>query len=496
MASLEVYPLVDRLQNAIVSYVAYVGKLIWPARLSPFYPFRFDVTLWQVGGAALALVAVSYWAIRSIRRRPYVAVGWFWYLVSLVPVIGLVQIGEQAMADRYTYIPGIGLLIVVCWLVRDLGRRRGGATAVVAVATAVVLIALALQTQAQVRYWRDDETLFRHAVGVTPDSSLAHLNLGRELVRQGRLEEAARHFRRTLEIRPDHDVAHNNLGMIALYDGRTERAIEHFERAVAINPGEVMYHANLAAALATARRFDESAEQFTEAVRLDPHGNVAVAGLASHMTSLGSIMFRRGRIGPATKLLDGAVVIDPDLLSARIGLGRASLANRRAEDALDQFKKAAELISGLHREPREHDRSITAQVYFSYGYALAAVGRAEAAAEQYREALRVQPGMPNAIVGLAWLLATTDDDGLRDPEQASSLAAEACRRTGNRNPKALDALAAAYAASGRFEDAVAVAQRAIVAAAGRPALAEAIQRRADGYRTRTPYTEHALDLDE
>jgi tetratricopeptide (TPR) repeat protein len=425
-------------------------------------------------------------------------VGWFWYLVALAPVIGLVQIGEQAMADRYTYIPSIGVLILVCWTARDLGRRWQGAPVALAVAAAVVLVAFAIQTQRQVRYWRDNETLYRHAVRVTPDSYLAHLNLGRELVRQGRLEDASPHFERTLELRPDHELAHNNLGMVDLYGGRIERAVEHFERAVASAPDQAMYHANLAAALAANRRPDEAAEHVAGAVRLDPESTIAIEGLAAYLTTLGSNVFRRGHTESAETLLSGAVLVDPDLLSARIGLGQVLLSNARMEEALPHVRRAAELVADVDQGSPEHDRAVASQVHLRYGYVLAAVGEAGPAADQYREALRLQPGLPPATVGLAWLLATTEDDALRDPEEAAGLAAEACRASGNRDPKALDALAAADAARGRFEQAVVVAEKAIAAAraSGRPALAEAIQRRMDGYRAGKPYTERAIAVDE
>ena len=239
----------QRLANAAVAYVTYLGKTVCPTRLAVFYPHPGGaLPVWLVIGSAAALLVMSLAALRTARSRPYLAVGWFWYLGTLVPVIGLLQVGSQSMADRYTYLPLTGLFIAVCWLVPDLLRRRSqrltaGALAVLALA------ALTASARLQVSYWRDTISLFRHATGVTEDNVVAYNNLGAALGRAGRNEEAIRALSESLRIAPNAAKAHYNLAILQSRSGDREGAIAGYRKALAIDPAFRSARKNLAVQL-------------------------------------------------------------------------------------------------------------------------------------------------------------------------------------------------------------------------------------------------------
>lgn len=230
------FPMKLRLANAVLSYAAYLGKTLFPARLAVFYPMRTDFPAWKVAGAALLLAALTVLALRAPR---YVTVGWLWFLGTLVPVIGILQVGGQAMADRYTYLPTIGLFLIAAWA---LPRR-----AVWALAPAV--LALAIVTRLQLRHWEDSETLFRHAVAVTERNFVAHLHLAQIYAERGERGRALEHFRTTLEIRPGMWQAQASLGNTLRRWGRPDKALPHLTNAVRLRP----HDPRLRRALAEAR---------------------------------------------------------------------------------------------------------------------------------------------------------------------------------------------------------------------------------------------------
>jgi tetratricopeptide (TPR) repeat protein len=250
-----------RLANAVLAYAGYLGKTIAPQRLAVFYPMSPELSAWKVAGTALLILALTALAVLLVRRAPYVLVGWLWYLGTLVPVIGLVQVGSQAMADRYTYLPSIGLFLIVAWGLPDLlaGRRRArmvlGAAAVLAVA------ALALGTRLRLRHWADSETLFRHAVAVTGRNHIAHLHLAQILADRGERGPALEHFRTALAIRPAMWQIHSSLGRHLLGWGRHAEALPYLRNAVRLNPRSATLRRSLATALEKLDRADEARRQ-------------------------------------------------------------------------------------------------------------------------------------------------------------------------------------------------------------------------------------------
>jgi Flp pilus assembly protein TadD len=279
--SLERLSLGARMANAVVSYVRYMEKAVWPSGLAVFYPFR----VWRpraviVAGAILA--AVSCTVIRKARRQPHLAVGWFWFLGALVPAIGLVQVGSQSMADRYTYLPLIGLFIMLCWSVPSRAMERWHLKAITCVAAAAVLAVCAALSRVQVEYWRDSETLFRRALDVTRDNWVAHDGLGVVLEQTGRISEAIGHLEQALRIKPDFAEAHCNLGIALGQAGRIPEAIGHLEQALRIKPDFAEAHYNLGVALMASGRIPEAIEHYQQALRIKPdyveaHYNLGVA---------------------------------------------------------------------------------------------------------------------------------------------------------------------------------------------------------------------------
>ena len=271
LQSVAFLPIKVRIANSLVSYVSYISKMVWPQPLAVFYPHPgSSLPMWQSAGAGLLLVTISVMVLRATRRHPYIMVGWLWYLGTLVPVIGLVQAGPQAMADRFTYVPLIGLFVIVAWGLPDLlagWRHRRIALSLAASAAISVLMTL---SWLQVQLWKNGLTLSEHTLSVTSNNWLIHNNLGLVLARQGRLEEATTHYYEALRIKPDFAEAHNNLGLRLAKQGRLEEAIKHFSEAVRIKPDYADAHNSFGVALAKQGRFEEAINHFSEAVRIEP----------------------------------------------------------------------------------------------------------------------------------------------------------------------------------------------------------------------------------
>jgi tetratricopeptide (TPR) repeat protein len=335
LKSLEAFPLTTRIANALVSYISYMAKMIWPHNLAVYYPHPNTIPLWQVAGAGLLLIFVSVLVIKAAKNRPYLAVGWLWYLGTLVPVIGLVQVGSQAMADRYTYLSLIGLFIMIAWGVPSVLAGWRYRRIVLAISTAIVVLGCVVGTWWQVRYWKDSVTLFKHTVKVTSNNHFAHNNLGVALARGGRLDEATYHYSQALRIKPDRAEVHNNLGnalaaqgnvdrAVGHYSqalemanqGKTEEAINHYTEALKLEPDYAGAHYNLGTVLAEQGRTEEAINHITEALRIMPYW-------AGAHNNLGVLLERRGRLDEAIRHYSEALRLDPDYAKARNNLERA-----------------------------------------------------------------------------------------------------------------------------------------------------------------------------
>lgn len=263
----EGYPLNIRISNAVVSYLGYIIKMIYPTSLAPLYPhLGHSLPIWQPIVSFVALVGVSAVIIYIARRRRYLAVGWLWYLGTLVPVIGLIQVGVQAMADRYTYLPSIGVFIMVAWGAAELTTKWPYRKTGLGIMSVVVLAVLLMCTRTQVRYWKNSITLFEHTIEVTENNYAMHNNYGGTLCKSGQFEEAITHFKECLRINPNHPNAHYNLGLVLIQKGETETAITHLRTSLQLKPDCPYTLINLAWILATSK--DPQLRDADEAVRL------------------------------------------------------------------------------------------------------------------------------------------------------------------------------------------------------------------------------------
>jgi tetratricopeptide (TPR) repeat protein len=305
--TLQQYPLNLRLANALISYEQYLAKMIWPWPLAVFYPLPNHLSWIQpmVPTAAAVLGILSWLIWRTRRQCPYLLVGWLWFLVTLVPVIGLVQVGGAAMADRFTYFPLIGIFIAITFGIFDLANRFQFPQKVIATAAVLILAICLILTENQLRYWHDSETLFAHALAVTKNNHIAHTNLGVTLEQKGELNEALAEYRAAEQLAPELYEIHNNLGNLLNNLGHPNEALVEYRWAVLLKPSLPYLHNSAGMVLAELGRFDEAMTQFKEAARLDPTYPWA------HL-EIGKLRLKQGRDAEAIDEFRAALRIDPD----------------------------------------------------------------------------------------------------------------------------------------------------------------------------------------
>jgi tetratricopeptide (TPR) repeat protein len=391
--ALETLPLGRRAANALVAYATYIGKALWPSRLAAVYPYPASLPGWRVAGSALLLLAVSVLVIRAARSRPYLLVGWLFYLGTLVPVIGLVQVGGQPLADRYTYVPLIGLSIMAAWGVPELIIARWPPLRVVLqVATALVIAACALTARAQVGHWRDSVALWEHALDVTIGNYRAHNNLGQALAKRGRTSEAVGQYSEALRLKPDYAEAHANLGLALAEQGRVDDAIRHYSEALRLLPDDVDAHNNFGVALLEQGRPEEAIPHFSEALRLRPDLATVHGNLADAHNGLGNALAGQGRIPDAIAQYEAALRHRPGFAAAHNGLGAGLAQEGRVAEAIAHYEEA------LRQDPDFAD------AHSNLATALAGQGRVDEAIREFGEALRLKPREPDFHYDLAVML--------------------------------------------------------------------------------------------
>jgi Flp pilus assembly protein TadD len=333
IASLQSYPLSARIANALVSYCSYIGKIVWPENLAVLYPHPGMLPPWQVIGAVIFLVITTSLIIRTAKRYPYLTTGWLWYLGTLVPVIGLVQVGVQAMADRYTYVPIIGVLIMVAWGVPELLKKWRYRNAALATLTVIILCIFSFVGWKQVQYWRNSITLFTHALDVTTNNYIAHSNLGHSLLAQGKLEEAIHHYSEAVRICPNCYEENNNLGIALQGQGRVEEAISHYVEAIRLNPNNIKAYVNLGEALASQGKLTEAMAFFSQALQIKPDS-------AEVHYNVGTMLLSRGDFDKAIYHFRESIRIKPDYAKAYNNLGNALLLQGEIDEAIRSFQQA------------------------------------------------------------------------------------------------------------------------------------------------------------
>ena len=310
------FPVGARLANAAVSGAVYIARTLWPTGLAAFYPFPARQPAWQVIAAVILLAGITILVLRFVRTRPYLTVGWFWYLITLLPVIGIVQVGDQARADRYTYIPGIGLCLMLAWTGAEVWRRWPRMRRPLAALCGAACLALLVLTARQVSYWRNSVTLFQHALEVTDDNAFAHLGLADAWKDAGLSGQAIAEYRKELEISPRERKGLLRLGVLLASLGRIDEAMAPLNEAVQLRPGDAEGHFFLGQTLAQQGRLNDSLAQFEAAVRLKPDY------VDAHV-SLGTVLVDLGRTDEAIAHFSEALRIDPDSEEASKGLRRA-----------------------------------------------------------------------------------------------------------------------------------------------------------------------------
>ncbi len=345
-------PLYIRIANAAVSYLTYIEKMFWPARLAAFYPHQTEnLPLWYSAVAALLLLAVSIWVLRSASRRKYLVFGWLWYLGTLVPVIGLVQVGSFAMADRYTYVPLTGLFIIIAWGLNDLLISLPHRKIILSTSAFAALSALAICTHLQLRHWQNSVALFEHALNVTTDNDVMHSSLGLEFASQGNFEQALVHYRQALQINPRLAEAHHNMSVT----------------------------------LSSLGRYDEAAAQCRQAILLKPNYFKAY-------NSLGIVLSYQKKYDQALDCFNRALQIKPDFAEAHNNLGAALGLQGKTEQAVEHFQQALKIKSNY------------ADAYYNLGSVFQSQGKTDQAADCYRKALQSNPRHNNAAEALKILL--------------------------------------------------------------------------------------------
>jgi tetratricopeptide (TPR) repeat protein len=480
--------LATRVANALVSYATYLGQSFYPVGLALYYPHPGNrLPMSWVAASLVLLVTITAVVLYYRRRLPYLLVGWLWYLGMLAPVIGLVQLGAVARADRYTYLSQIGLSIALAWGVWSLYQNRQSrqpapgqrpmlaAGSLVAVSLATVL-ALAAVAWRQTSYWRDAETLWTHTLACTERNPMAHYNLAFLYARQGKTEEAIAHLRQVSAADSiDPQVIEESQALLAdslTKLGKTDEALAHYEQAVFAYPGSAMGHDRLAAALARAGHYDRAIAEWRETIRLAPAYLQPRLGIANALLSQ-----KKGSeaVAECRELLTQK----PDAAEVIIVLGLGLVLDGEIEEALPHFERALQL------EPRN------ARAHFFLGLALFDLNRSEGALAHLDKAIRLQPDNVQILRQTAWILATSPDPTVRDGVRAVELATRAIQISGDRDARAFDGLAAAMAETKKFSAAVEAAEKASALAQARndDALVASIEKRLRLYRQGLPYRE-------
>ncbi len=442
VASMDFLPLSARLTNALVAYADYLYQLIWPARLAVFYPLQSSHPTWKLAAAIVTVAGVTALALRWVRLRPYLLVGWLWYVGTLVPVIGIVQVGDQARADRYTYIPLIGIGVMLVWGAGSIVTRWNALRLPVVGFGTVALAGWVLITGTQVSYWKDTRTLFTHAASVTTGNNVAYNVLGNQLIQENppRIEEAKQLFLQSLAIRPNDAGARHCLGDAFKKEGNLPEAITQYRAALRLDPNLHETHNGLGVCLLMSGQTNEAVTHFQNSIRIAPDYYEPVQNIAL-------LFSQAGRLDEAAAAFERLHFLKPDSKAVLLGLVNVLLAQRKFAEAVPRLQLV------LQRDPASVE----------------------------------------ALNRLAWIYATHEDARFRNGPEAIRMATQACGLTGYQHPQSLNTLAAAFAETGRFDEAVQTAQKALALAqaVGQTGLAGIFQNLLQLYQARMPYRDVA-----
>ncbi|CAN2041017.1 protein O-mannosyl-transferase [Candidatus Magnetomoraceae bacterium gMMP-15] len=335
VAPLEIFPLSIRIANAIISYFAYLGKMVWPHNLAVFYPHP-EYSMIQALVPGLLLLCVSFLVLWADKKFPYILTGWFWYLGTLFPVIGIVQVGSQCMADRYTYIPLIGIFIIIAWGISDLSAGFKKQKHILVLVSGLVIICLGISTWIQTSYWKDSIKLFTHTLNVTENNDIAHHVLGHALQKKGRLDEALSHYYETLKYDTENAKVYNNIGNIFNTQKKPDKAVSFYNKALELDPDYANAHNNLANVLSTLERLDDAAKHYNKVLKIEPkHEN-------AHY-NFGNLLIKQEKFTKAGFHFAQAIKIKPDYAEAYHGIGVILFWRGEIKKAIPFFQKAVKI---------------------------------------------------------------------------------------------------------------------------------------------------------
>jgi protein O-mannosyl-transferase len=365
-------PMELRIANALVSYLSYIKKMVWPLNLAVYYPYPQALPWWQIAGSGFFLVCVSIISLYKVKEKPYIATGWFWYIGTLVPAIGLVQAGLwPAIADRFTYVPLIGLFMIFAWGVSDIFKKWYYGKIFLVGSSIVILSALAWNTFHQLSYWKNGIALFENAVSMTENSCLAHNNLGTAYGSVD-LDRAIYHYKAALKIKPDYVVAHYNLGNVLEKKGHTDEAIAQYLEALRIKPDFAEAHNNLGTALSNKKDYEGAALHFSKALKINPRH-------AGARNNLANVLLTQGKVDEAVLHYKEAIRTDPKYSNAYYNLGNILLKQGKTEEAFTLFSEAIKMNPDY------------VQAYNKVGLILFKLGKNDQAKVFFSQAIKINP---------------------------------------------------------------------------------------------------------
>jgi protein O-mannosyl-transferase len=495
-------PVLQRIFHVLAAYNHYVVAMFVPRHLAVYYPYQIHLPALTIAGAVCGLGLITFLATKNFRRRPCILVGWLWFLGTLVPVIGLVQVGDQAWADRYTYIPLIGLFVALVWLADELIENRI-VLEIAAVSAGAVLIAL---TSVQLSYWKNTRTLFEHADKVTPENFMAVTVLGSLFAKEHKLNEAMQYYRTALRYKPEFPEAQFFMGNALDEEGDLDAAIAEYQKALWFLPTQEQTHIFMGMALAKEKKYDEAIAHYNAALQLNPdsavthnnlgriyqtqgdldtalkHYNAALEidpKLALAHNNLGILLLQKGNLAEGTRQLRAALELKPEHTETEFNLALALNQQEQWSEAAELFQKTAD---AYRADPKAH---------FDFGLALAHLKKTRQAMSEYAAALLIQPDFPDALDSLAWILSTTTSADFRNGTEAVKMAERACELTGRQDPMKIKTLAAAYAETGRYAEAIQTLQTAseLAAKMNHPQLVTACAAMSECFQKSKPWRE-------
>jgi tetratricopeptide (TPR) repeat protein len=431
----------QRLSVMPVAYAAYLEKTLLPINLAPLYERPESWPWWHVVWATLVIVGITGLVIVLARRAGYLVFGWFAFLGILVPTIGIVQVGLQYIADRYMYLPSIGLFVASVWAVADISRRWRGRKFILTGLATACLAACAYLTWVQVGTWRNSVTLWQHCLAAGAESPIAHYDLGGAYLLEGKTDIALEQYQAALRLNTNSPEANYNYGTALNLLGRSREASNYLAKALELRPDYVEAHQAMGSALVSLQDYSGAMMQFNEALRLRPNNYVAEAGMGTALSAL-------GQTNDAIDWFKRALDVNPAYAQGHYQLGREELKDGQFDDGVAHMQQAEELSPDALNIPME------------LAAAFAGAHQVDKELAAYQRALKVNPDQVVALNNLAFVLATTPDASLRNGAEAVRLASHACDLTGYKQTVFVGTLAAAYAEAGQFDKAVPTAQQA------------------------------------